>query len=894
MTDFSTSSISNSISKDNVYEEMSLSRASMEEAEEHLTGGLKPEMISNEVIRKGNEILETYRVISDAFLGGMGSVWCVHHLNWDEDLAMKRPQPRFFAEGSRRRKEAFIAECENWINLGLHPNIVSCYYVREIGGVPTIFSEWMDGGSLRDRIGDGSVYEGTEEEVQERILDIAIQSARGLGYAQKQGLIHQDVKPGNLLLSRDWDVKVADFGLAKARSRLNVNNAPLTTGYTLAYCPKEQAQGAPPEPWMDVYSWALTVLEAYAGKRFWTEGAGAFSELFGGTVPPESGFRVEPPRKLIDAWRSDSDPACGGWRSFSEYEQLLRDIYSDITGREYSRPQRDAAADTADSLNNRALSFLDLNRPEEADTLWRKGRALSPNHPEITYNYGLFRWRYGFIDDAELLSDVRNLGEADPESAQEKVRRIVKEGGSLHHIMEDSYHPEPKYRPAPEEERKWMKTAERLLPGEPVSCAYMDKEKYRLIAGTSRGSLYVFEPDGDELSSDRKIPLVGHSEKVESVFLHGDLAFSSSRSQIKVWDLGGYRSLCTVFGQSYYYGFDRVWFDEREDMVYARHDGNEVSGFSLRKRGEKAPYELNRIQSSSLRLSRDRHFQAVCEQAEKMIASGLYHDALMKLEEARQIDGYSRVRRIIDLNEKAGKHCRRAGVRGVYQRLSREFPAGSTSNVVFRVNGEKVFDDDDSAEGRDTGKILSADHSRCLKVSGLHLTVTDASSGETVWQGNVTGNEKRRGRGLRDAFFLSDGRIIACQEYSLIFVRDGIEEYNNLFVIDPAKGTQQTVRNAVNVLRMAVLPDGSYGLLFNYEHDFAFFRADDLAFSEKMQLMPKFPEPLYEAQGYIYDADVLKEMKFSRDGRYLKITGTYRNTGRKVIRVFEIDWAYEK
>lgn len=894
MTDFSTSSISNSISKNSVYEEMSLSRASMEEAEEHLTGGLKPEMISNEVIRKGDEILETYRVISDAFLGGMGSVWCVHHLNWDEDLAMKRPQPRFFAEGSRRRKEAFIAECENWINLGLHPNIVSCYYVREIGGVPTIFSEWMDGGSLRDRIGDGSVYEGTEEEVQERILDIAIQSARGLGYAQKQGLIHQDVKPGNLLLSRDWDVKVADFGLAKARSRLSVNNAPLTTGYTLAYCPKEQAQGAPPEPWMDVYSWALTVLEAYAGKRFWTEGAGAFSELFDGTVPRESGFRVEPPRKLIDAWRIDSDPECGGWRSFPEYEQLLRDIYSDITGREYARPQRDAAADTADSLNNRALSFLDLNRPEEADTLWRKGRALSPDHPEITYNYGLFLWRNGFIDDVELLSNVRSLGGADPEGAQEKVRRIVKEGGSLRHALEDSYHPEPKYRVAPEEERNWMRTAARLLPDETVSCAFMDKEKNRLAAGTSRGRLYVFESDGNELSYDRKIPLVGHNEKVESVFLHGDLAFSSSRSRIKVWDLEGYRSLCSISGQSDYYGFDIVWYDERENMVYARHDGDEVSGFSLRKHGEKAPYELNRIQSSSLRLDRDRHFQAVCKQAERMISSGLYHDALMKLEEARQIDGYSGAGRILDLNERAGKYCRRAGVRGVYQRLSKEFPAGSTDTVEFNVDGKKVFDDDDSAEGRDTVKILSADHSRCLKVSGLHLTVTDASSGETVWQGTVTGNEKRRGRGLQDAFFLSDGRIIACQEYSLIFVRDGIEEYNNLFVIDTAKDTQQTVRNAVNVLRMAVLTDGSYGLLFNYEHDFVFFRADDLAFSEKMQLMPKFPEPLYEAQGYIYDADVLKEMKFSRDGRYLKIIGTYRNTGRKVIRVFEIDWAYEK
>ena len=105
----------------------------------------------------GNTLLETYRVVSDAINGGMGSVWKVHHESWDTDLAMKRPQPRYFAEGSQQRKEAFLRECENWIDLGLHPNIVSCYYVREIGGVPTVFSEWMDGGSLRDRMHDGTL-----------------------------------------------------------------------------------------------------------------------------------------------------------------------------------------------------------------------------------------------------------------------------------------------------------------------------------------------------------------------------------------------------------------------------------------------------------------------------------------------------------------------------------------------------------------------------------------------------------------------------------------------------------------------------------------------------------------------------------------------------------------
>ena len=86
------------------------------------------------------------------------------------------------------------------------------------GRVPAIFSEWMDRGSLKNCIRDGSLYEGGEDDVAARILDIAIRSEQGLRYSHDNDLIHQDVKPGNLLLSEDWNVKVADFGLAKARS----------------------------------------------------------------------------------------------------------------------------------------------------------------------------------------------------------------------------------------------------------------------------------------------------------------------------------------------------------------------------------------------------------------------------------------------------------------------------------------------------------------------------------------------------------------------------------------------------------------------------------------------------------------------------------------------------
>ncbi|MEG3067037.1 MAG: serine/threonine-protein kinase [Syntrophaceticus schinkii] len=168
------------------------------------------------IIAKGRTLLDTYRVESDAIEGGMGSVWRVHHTGWNVDLAMKQPQAKAFQ--TKKQKEKFINECDAWINLGLHPHIVSCYYVREIGGVPTIFSEWMDGGSLADVIRNGSLYRGTRRERQTRLLDIAIQFARGLHYAHEQKLIHRDVKPDNVLLTKNGEVKVADFGIAKARA----------------------------------------------------------------------------------------------------------------------------------------------------------------------------------------------------------------------------------------------------------------------------------------------------------------------------------------------------------------------------------------------------------------------------------------------------------------------------------------------------------------------------------------------------------------------------------------------------------------------------------------------------------------------------------------------------
>lgn len=409
MMELSASSISNDVSKNSMVEDLSFYQACMDDANSQITDGLILESISNERISINDEFLGTYKVISDEIRGGMGSVWRVHHMNWNVDLAMKRPQPAFFAEASNARKEEFIKECERWIKLGLHPNIVSCYYVREIGGVPSIFSEWMDNGSLKEHIKNGTLYEDAEEEaeIRERLLDISIQAARGLNYSHENNLIHQDVKPGNLLLTKNWDAKVADFGLAKAISQISDKyEKTKASGYTREYCPAEQIKGAVPEKWMDVYAWALTVLEMYAGRRLWDTGEDARNRV---------DVYITDLRYQLPAGMQELITHClNGRRSdFGKILTELEAIYLNEFGVKYTRPDL-KTGDNADRLNNMALSFLDLGKPEEAVLCWEEALSKNPFHIQSVYNKSLFEWEKGVADDVDAIERVKAVEKQNP------------------------------------------------------------------------------------------------------------------------------------------------------------------------------------------------------------------------------------------------------------------------------------------------------------------------------------------------------------------------------------------------------------------------------------------------------------------------------------------------
>ena len=381
-----------------------------------IISGAAMRLSANALIVRGITLLDTYRVESDAIEGGMGSVWRVHHTGWNVDLAMKRPQPRCFS--TEKSKADFIHECEAWIGLGLHPNIVSCYYVREMSGTPTIFSEWMDGGSLEGAIAKGSLYEGTEAEQKARLLDLAVQFARGLHYAHEAGLIHQDVKPDNVLLTKEGEAKVADFGLARARAVLTVLEGDPTMreansggrtilspsgGYTPAYCSMEQMDGKPLTRRTDIYSWAVSVMEMYLGCRPWANGVVAglgCRGYFENTRVPMSEALKELLAQCLEG-EPENRP-----HDFGEIEAALQEIYAAETGSGYPRPEPKAAADTADSLNNRALSMLDLGKAEEAERLWEAALQTDLSNFRCQYNYAAALWNRRKIDDAEFFARI--------------------------------------------------------------------------------------------------------------------------------------------------------------------------------------------------------------------------------------------------------------------------------------------------------------------------------------------------------------------------------------------------------------------------------------------------------------------------------------------------------
>jgi WD40 repeat protein/serine/threonine protein kinase len=390
-------------------------------------------------------ILQTYvvRPISDQedhhyAEGAMGRVYRVFHRGWGMDLAAKVPLNSWV--GNAQGQKLFLDECQAWVDLALHPHTATCHYVRRVEDTPVVFAEFINGGTLQQWIKHRRLYQGGSSETLKRILDIAIQTAWGLHHAHQQQIVHQDVKPANVMMTTDGIAKIADFGLAKLRDRalsaLPVGRAmaggvqATYRGMTPAYCSPEQARVyamlqdsmrdfVPPKltRHTDMWSWAVSVLEMFTGDMTWGTGLAApivlenhcQEQLQNSDIPM---MPATVAALLKTCFNSEPD---GRFKDMAEVAVALRTIYQEITGEEHFRAIPKMIALRANGLNNKAISLLDLGDETIAQRLLGQALGADHLHPEATYNLGLLRWRRGNCTDDSLLTQLREIQKQSPD-----------------------------------------------------------------------------------------------------------------------------------------------------------------------------------------------------------------------------------------------------------------------------------------------------------------------------------------------------------------------------------------------------------------------------------------------------------------------------------------------
>ena len=201
-----------------------------------------------------------YRLKSRIAIGGMGEVWQAHDEIILRDVAIKILKPEYM--GDPGFLERFRTEARHAAMVD-HEGIANVFDYGEDSGSAFLVMELVPGDSL------AKILERDKKLDDQKVLDIVAQTARALHEAHIAGLVHRDVKPGNLLITPSGEVKITDFGIARVADQVSLTATGQVMG-TVQYLAPEQATGKPATPSTDIYSLGIVAYEALKGSRPFT------------------------------------------------------------------------------------------------------------------------------------------------------------------------------------------------------------------------------------------------------------------------------------------------------------------------------------------------------------------------------------------------------------------------------------------------------------------------------------------------------------------------------------------------------------------------------------------------------------------------------------------------